>query len=713
MMDLLFSPRSLAVVGVSADAANLGRVIVENLQRFSYRGDLHLVGRRAGNLDGKPIITVEQLPSGVDLAVILTPAATVPSYLEACGQKGVRWAVVESGGFSEFSADGRRLEEECLAIARRYGMRFVGPNCLGINNPARGVATSFLPTQPGEIRAGRIALLAQSGGVVLTCADVLAADGLGVSKTVSVGNKTDLKEADYLRYFLDDPDTDVVILYLESILDGRALVDLARAGRKPVLVFKSNTGPASARAAASHTAALANDEQVIDAAFRQSGKLLRLRRFSEMATFGKAFAMAPVGGRRLAVFSRSGGHAIVAADCATEFGFDLPPFSQAVLDAARPYFRAAIMDTNNPLDLGTVFDFYSYTVMVEACLKDMRPDAVMLVFNYRRDDIPVARRVAARLAEFSRQYHTPIALVYFMEGDEIHDLQKNLGFPVFTEVYEAMQALAASRDLEERRRQQDLEGQSAGSAVEVTAEVRDRVAQILDRCQQEGRQPLVHEALEVCRLYGLPVASAALATTREEAPVVAEQVGYPLAVKAVAPGLSHKSDAGGVALGIKDAQELEQAIQGMAARLARSTPGEAVTGYLLQQMAPPGGRELILGGKRDKAFGPLVLLGLGGIYAEIFRDTAIRLAPVSKAEARQMVASLRGRGLLEGARRQEPADLNLVADCTARLSQLMVDFPAILEFDANPLMVYPSGGVVVDARIAIFISAMNRSQTGS
>jgi acyl-CoA synthetase (NDP forming) len=355
-MDQLFSPRSIVVIGVSDDPANLGRVIAANLERFHFAGPVHLVGRRPASLDGRPILTMEQLPEGVNLAILLTPAATVPAYLEACGQKGIRWAVIESGGFSEYSLAGRRLEEECRVVAKRHGLRFVGPNCLGISSTACGLATSFLPTQPEEIRPGRVAIVAQSGGVIRTCAVVLAGGGLGVSKTVSVGNKADLKEADYLRYFLEDPETGMVVLYLESILDGKALVELARAGRKPVLVFKSNTGPASARAAASHTAALANDEQVIEAAFKQAG-ILRLRRFSEMTTtFGKVFAMPPVAGRRLAVFSRSGGHAIIAADAASEFGFDLPPFSLAVLEAARPYFRASIMDTNNPLDLGTVFD---------------------------------------------------------------------------------------------------------------------------------------------------------------------------------------------------------------------------------------------------------------------------------------------------------------------------------------------------------------------
>jgi acetate---CoA ligase (ADP-forming) len=687
----LFNPESIVIVGISENPDNLARQIAYNLIRFGYAGKLYMVGRNPGLFESRPILMVDELPEGIDLAIILTPAVTVPAYLEACGKKKIPYAIIESGGFSEYSPEGLELEQQLLKIARHYEMHLVGPNCIGISNPDSGILTHFLPTERTEVQSGQLAIIAQSGGVILSCTDILSANGLGVSKTVSMGNKTDLSEADYVRYLVQDPDTNAVIMYLESVVDGRELVDLARTASKPLLVYKSNTNPKSARIAKSHTAALANDDRIVDAVFHHAG-ILRLHNFAEMVSYGKAFSLPALKGNRLAVFSRSGGYAIVAADLANEFGFDLPEFSPAVIEAIRPFFRASIINENNPLDLGTVFDFESYPMLIEACLKDMQPDAVMLIFNFRKADHEKALSVGLRLVELSQTYQTPIALVYFSEYQVIRNLQQEIGYPLFNEVYEAMLALKGAYRFNVTRGQD-----AAPGSVSLPEGSNEAVRLILRTCQTKNRQPQLHEALKICEHYQIPVSPWAYVHSHSEAHSAADELGFPLALKVVSGVISHKSDSGGLVLNIRNHHELAEALDSMTGRLK-----DSIDGFLLQKMVATG-REVILGGKRDPAFGPIILLGLGGIFVEILRDSVIRLAPITRDSAFQMMRELKGFRLLEEARGQPGVDINQLADSLVRLSHLVYDFPEIQELDINPMILYPDGGTVVDARI--FISA--------
>ncbi|MDR3572500.1 MAG: acetate--CoA ligase family protein [Anaerolineaceae bacterium] len=699
-MDKIFYPKSIVVVGVSESSSNLAKVIAENIIRLGYTGKLFLLGRSAGKINDYEIYdSFNDLPDAIDLAIILTPAATVPGYMEECGRKGIKFAIIESGGFAEFSEEGRMLGEQILAIAHQYGMRFVGPNCIGIINTENGICSVFLKVESDEIRPGKLALLAQSGGVILTCADVLAGGGVGICKTVSVGNKIDLSETDFLEYFLQDKATDQIVLYLESIANGRGLVDLARQAEKPIIVYKSNTGQASAHIAHSHTAALANDEQIVNAAFKQFG-IFRAKTFGEMVNMAKGFSMPAVKGNKLAVFSRSGGHAIVSADLASEFGFDLPPYPQEVYERARDFVRAAIIDENNPLDLGTVFNFDSYPILIEECLRKMQPDAVMLVFNYRREAIATARSIAEKLKTMSQTYDTPIALVYFTETDEISWLEKNLGYPVFAEVYDAIHALAVSREhAEHRRKQKEADGHAQEIAKNlVPMDAARQAAKLI--AGAEGRPLMIHEALQIIQSYGIEAAAWRFAEDLEGAVQAADQLGYPLVLKIVSAEISHKSDLGGVVLNLKNSQEVRQAILNMQQRMHNQASDAAIAGFLVQKMAG-GGREVILGGKRDSSFGPVVLFGMGGVFVEVFKDAALRLAPITPADAESMIHELRGSRMLEGVRGQAPADIQAIEDNLLRLSQMMVDLPEIEEIDINPLMSFERGGLAVDARIVV------------
>jgi acetate---CoA ligase (ADP-forming) len=698
-MDRLFYPRSVLVIGVSEKEDNLGRLISGNLIRYGYEGQLHLIGRNPGKLDGYTIETsFDALPDGIDLAVVLTPAATVPDYLEACGRKGIQYVIVESAGFGELSEDGRALERQVLETARKYGVRIVGPNCVGIISTDSGINTVFVRMEKEEVPPGSISLLSQSGGVVLTYADLFGGTGMGINKAVSVGNKVDLKESDYLAYFMEDEATQFAHCYLESIVAGRRLLDAASKGRKPVVVYKSNTGAASAQIAQSHTAALANDDRIVDAALRQFG-MTRAGSFSDIVLYSKGFSMPPVKGRRLAVMSRSGGHAIISADLASAYGFELPPFPPSVLERARQYFRAAVIDPMNPLDVGAVFDFDSYAVIIRAFLEEMRPDGVILVFNYRRETYAKAREIAAALKQMSFEYDTPIALVYFAETDEVRELEGELAYPIFAEVADAMRALAASRDSYLRRqRLASMQWPNLEPQVTLPEGARLRVEDIL--AGVNGGALLAHEAIAALEAYGIPVAPWAMAEDEAVAVAAAVGVGYPLAVKVVSADILHKSDVGGVVLGIEDEAALKKAIVDMRERLQASHPSADIAGFLLQKMVPRG-REVLLGSMRDQSFGPTVVFGLGGIYVEVFDDAAIRVAPITRQDAEEMIAAPRGSQLLAGVRGEAPADKGAIADNLLRLSRLVTDFPQIVEVDINPLVVYETGALAVDARILV------------
>ncbi len=698
-MDKIFNPKSVLVVGVSEKPNNLGRAISTNLMRYNYQGDLYLIGRNPGQLEGHKIVSsFDELPDNIDLAVLLTPAQTILDYLEECGRKGIHHAIVESAGFGELSDEGRELEQQMLQVARKWDMRLVGPNCVGVISTESGLNSVFVNMERDEVRPGSISALSQSGGIILTYADLLGAVGLGLNKAVSVGNKIDLKEADYLTYFLQDDSTTLVHCYLESVVTGRDLLAAAGEGRKPIVIYKSNTSQASAQIAQSHTAALANDDRIVDAAFRQFG-ITRAHTFRDMVLYSKGFAMPPVKGNRLAVLSRSGGHAIVSTDLANQYGFELPPYPQQVLDRAKEFLRADVINLMNPLDLGGVFDFDAYPAVIKASLEEMKPDGVILIFNYRRQSYEKARQIAEELKALSLAYETPIAMVYFAESDEVVAVERDLAYPIFVEVADAMEALAASRDSYIRRQElRTVDWPDVSPEITLPSEAHQRARQIVAEVGE--RQMQAHEAFELCEAYGIPAAPWALAENEQAVSEMAREVGYPLALKVVSPDILHKSDAGGVMLDIKDAAQLKEAVSEMMSKLKASHPKAEITGFLLQKMIE-GGREVILGSTRDRSFGPTVVFGLGGIYVEVFDDAAIRVAPITRADAAAMIEEPRGSKLLAGVRGEAPADKEAIKDCLLKLSQMVMDNPEIVEVDINPLVVFEHEALAVDARVLL------------
>jgi acetyltransferase len=689
-MDKIFYPNSVAVIGVSEKPDNLAATIIRNLFEFGYQGTVYAVGPRGGVVHGVPILTsVDALPDGVDLAVILTPAATVPALLEECGKKGIRHAVIESGGFSEFSAEGRALEEQVRGTAHRWGIRFVGPNCISVVNMENGLCLPFPRLERRAARLGPVSVLAQSGGISVTYMMMLSEAGLGVNKVVSMGNKADLDEVDYLTYLLDDPGTKVILLYLESIAEGRRLIELTAASPKPIIVHKANVAHASAQVAFSHTAALASDDRIVDAALRQA-RVARAASFGDALALAQGFALPPVRGNRLVVASRSGGHAVIAADVVAAHDFHLVAIPDDFLADVRRMFRADVIALTNPLDLGVIFDFDLYGRIVEECLRTLAPDALLLIHTYSAGpEVEMSRRLARRMAELSRALDKPVALCAFAQQDEVEALKRETDYPLFTEIEAAVRALAASRDRHAR----------PARLLPLPPTPAQRPHEVEGLLSHEGVLT-ADAALGLCQAFGIPVAEWAVVDNVAGALVAAGGIGYSVALKVLSPGVAHKWDAGGVALNVANPKALRVEFAALLARVEERVPGARVSGVLVQRMLA-GGREVILGGKRDPSFGPLVMFGLGGVYAEVFEDVAFRLAPLAREDGLEMIAEVRASRLLRGVRGEPPADVEALVEALLALSRLLVECPEVAEIDINPVLVFERGAAAVDARVAI------------
>jgi acetyltransferase len=683
-MQRIFYPRSVVVIGVSERPENLARLILDNLRAFEYKGQLYAVGRREGMVHGVPIASsLDEIPDGLDLAVILTPAATVPELMESCGRKGIRRVVVESGGFSEFSEEGRRLEQQLLEIAHRWDMRLVGPNCISVVNQEIGLCLPFAPISPVTARMGPASVVSQSGGVSVTYMDLLCRAGVGIDKAISIGNKADLDETDYLSYLLDDPGTQIICLYLESISDGRELLRLARSSKKPIIIHKANRSQASQQVAFSHTAALADDDKVVSAAFRQVG-IFRSEDFRESVALAQGLSLPPVRGNNLVIISRSGGHAVIAADAAERYGFQLTPLPKEFMERARSLFRTDVITLANPIDLGLVFDFDLYARIVEECLRILSPDAVLLINTFSLIEAEKAHDLANRVEQIVKESGRPIAFCVYSQGDEQQVTQQYTNLPVFAEIEDALRGLAASRHWNYLRAHPPQTTTGAGRTGP-------------DKETRHLLEPGIltaDQALSLCQAYNITIAPFEVANDPAAAALAADRIGYPVALKVLAAEYTHKSDVGGVVLGLADGATTRREAEAMSVRLGHPV-------RLMVQRMMTSGLELILGGKRDRSFGPVVILGLGGVFVEVFDDVAFRVAPLSRADAEEMVEEIRGKRLLDGFRGKPRLDRETLIKALTSVSDILTENRTIAELDINPLFVLEKGVVAVDARVLV------------
>jgi acyl-CoA synthetase (NDP forming) len=687
-MDQLFYPKSVVVIGVSERPDNLARIIAEDLFEFQFNGEIFLAGKREGILFGRRIHTsIDDLREGIDVAVILTPAPAVPGILEACGRKKIRWAIVESGGFREFSEEGARLEEEVLRIAKKWGIRVVGPNGIGLINLENGFVVPFVRLKQEAVNKGKVSVLAQSGGVTIAYFNLFASANIGIAKMVSMGNKLDLNEIDYLKYLVQDPQTEIIGLYLEGLERGRELMEIARSTSKPIILHKANIGEGSHHIAKLHTAALANDDRVVDAALRQSD-IVRARDFRFFASAVKILSLPPMKGNSLAVLSRSGGVAIIAADSAERYGFKLFPLAKNFTSRIQSYFRAKVIQPTNPLDLGDLFDFDLYTKILDQVLRIKGVDGILFQHGSSGEEKEPSRKLIHAVKELSFRHKKPVALCYFTEEEESAFIKKTFDYPLFTEPSEALSALAVSREY--YRKQNVLKEKPTTFRVD-----RDCVKSLLQKAQEESRDLLLTEAFEVLQAYGIPVADYRAVVEKEDLRNAMNKIGFPVVLKIVSPEISHKSDVGGVALDINGESEAEEAYDKMK-KLVKNPS----SGVLVQKMVS-GGKEVILGSKHDPSFGPVLLFGLGGIYVEVFKDISLRVAPINRSEAEEMISEPKTSIILKGIRGERPMDTKALVENLLRLSQLVTDFPEIEGIDINPVKVLEKGAIAVDCRIVL------------
>ncbi|MEE9286354.1 MAG: CoA-binding protein [Dehalococcoidia bacterium] len=448
----MFYPQKVVVVGVSNAPDNLGRHILRNLLKFKFPGETFALGNESGEIYSKPIYTSAlDLPTEVDFAAILIPARFIPKTLDELGQKGVRRVLISSGGFSEYSEGGEDLSQQVVEVARRHGIRFIGPNCLGITNLDNGLVLPFAPMDPPSLLKGANSVIAQSGGVKMRCATLFSQEGLGFNKLISVGNKLDIDETDLLEYLAADPATDTIFMYLEDIRRGRALMEAARRCAKPIVIMKANTSPATADIARSHTAALASDDRVIDGALRQAG-IVRVRELESFITCAKAFALPPCRGDNIVVVSPSGGFAVISADLAGSYGFRLPTLLPDVVHELEERSRARVIRFTNPVDFGDIYDRSATIYAVRAILKQPGVDgmAVTIPTGGAGSSMgftgPDARQLLEDIKAASFEINKPVAAAVFADEEQLPAMIKEAGFPIFRTIQEGIQALAIQRD---------------------------------------------------------------------------------------------------------------------------------------------------------------------------------------------------------------------------------------------------------------------------
>ncbi len=692
-LDPLFHPRSVAVVGASRKSTSIGREILANLVSFGFTGPVYPVNPKTKVVHSMRCWPrVQNIPDSVDLAILVIPADKILAAVDDCGRKGVKALVVITAGFREIGKEGALLEEQLLKKVRRYGMRMVGPNCMGLINTAKEVRlnATFAQARP---QPGPVGFITQSGAlgeVILAKAREI---GLGLARFVSIGNKSDVSANDLLRHWEDDPEVRLILMYLESFGDPSAFTRIARrlSRKKPILVVKAGRTAAGARAAFSHTGALAGLDVAVDTLFEQCG-VLRVASMEDLFALAPAFATQPIPeGNRVAVLTNAGGPGILATDACIAAGLELGELEKRTTSRLRRYLPAEC-SVHNPVDLIASADAKRYRLALNALIKDRNVDAFLVIFvsPVLINAVEVAQAIVAAAEKLDR----PL-LTCFMgkhQGHEAIQLLRDHGVPVYEFPEAAAQALGALY----RYRKMLERPESKPEMLRVQRQTAER---ILGAAARKGSLQLDPEGAEaLLRAYGIRFAESSYARSREEAVEAGNRLGYPVVLKAVAPGLVHKTDVGGVKVDLRNAVELGAAYEAMTKQLA----GVSQLRVQVQAMVQ-GASEVILGSFHDPKFGPLLMFGLGGIHVEYLKDVTFGIHPLSRYDARGMIGSIRGRALLEGARGRPAVDKTVLEDSLLRLSQLMGDFPQLEQVDINPFMARPDGqeSLAVDARVKL------------
>lgn len=692
----LLAPRTIAVIGAARRVSSIGHQILTNLIDYGFTGTVYPVNPHAASVRSvQAYHGIGDVPAAVDLAVIVVPKEQALDAAEACGAAKVKGLVVITAGFREIGGDGVARERALMEIVRRHGMRMIGPNCMGVINadPAVSMNATFAPTMPPF---GHAAFVSQSGALGLSVLDYAREYGIGISQFVSIGNNPDVTGTDLLEQWEHDPAVQVILMYVENFGDPQRF--LASASRitkeKPIIVVKSGRSRAGARAASSHTGALAASDTAVDAMLTQAG-VLRANSVEELFDMAMGFGVvARPRSRRTAVLTNAGGPGILAADAMEAHGLELVELSPATVEALRPLFppEASI---RNPLDMIASATPAGYQAALTTFLADPQIDAVVPIFvppfGVKQEDVAEAIVSAARTRPDKPMLAVLMGLKGLPQGRaELHEA----GIPAYIFPESAARALSALN------RQNEWEARVAAQATPREVD-RAAAASVLAAARATGRDQLTQEeSMALLRTYGIPVADVRHVAEGDDLAAAGDAVGYPLVLKLSSADITHKTDVGGVQVGIEDEGELQRAHTEMMRRVREAAPDARIDGMVLQRMVS-GGRETIAGITRDPRFGALLMFGLGGVFVEVLQDVIFRVAPVDDAQALDMVRGIRGARVLTGVRGAAPVSEPAIVDVLCRLSQLAVDFPTIMELDVNPLLALPDGVVAVDARVRV------------
>ncbi len=692
MLDTLFNPKAVAVIGASTKELAIGNRIIKNLVDFGYKGAIYPINPKADEIRGvKAYGSILDVPTDVDVAHISIPAKFVPMAIDDCGQKNVKFVILNGGGFAEVGPEGAAIQADCMAKAEMHGIRILGPNCQGVINSDPDVRAycNFTFTKPDP---GHISIVALSGGVAETIHQAFAEMGVGTRMYASNGNACDVTIPEILQYYGDDEETRVIVLYVEGLRDATTFLKVAKevAAKKPILAMKAGRTKEGAKAAASHTGGLAKEDLATDLIFEKTG-ILSFRDEGELCQAAVAFASQPIPrGSRVGMITNTGGPAVIATDVLVSAGLTIPPLSEEAIAFLKTKLHPAAT-FSNPMDVLATAGGEQWRAALDTMMDEDQIDCVYIncVTPFFVDNESVAREIVG----VNKQGKKPIVCNLMTDkrqwAETLRILQDG-GVPCYSFPGTAARAMVALA------RYNDIRSREIGE-VRVFDDVDKAGAEeILQAAKDAGREIL--SAAEVYRLldaYGIPVAGWRVAGSAEEAEKAAAAVGYPVVIKADSVSVVHKSDVGGVAVNLQDGQAVRAAVEEMEQTIESDDLRFFVQEYL------PGGMEVIVGAKVEPGLGHLVMFGMGGIYVEVLKDVVFKLSPVTEVEAEEMLSSIKMAPLLEGVRGEKGVDQGKLIEVIQRVSQLLTDFPMIQEMDLNPIIAFEDRVFAVDARISI------------
>ena len=696
-LQALFRPKSVAIIGASRTPGKVGHIIAKNTIESGFEGGIYPINPRAEEILGlKCYASILDVPEAVDLAVIAIPAKHVLQAAEECGRKGVKGLIVISAGFKEIGHEGAILEKKLVEIGSKYDMRIQGPNCLGLIDTRTPVNLSFAAGMPKE---GKIGFISQSGALGTAVLDWVLQKEIGFHSFVSLGNKADLDEVDFIEAMGEEDQVSVILLYLESIEKGRRFLEVVSrvVEDKPVVILKGGTSTAGARAAGSHTGALVGSFLAYKTAFDKAGVILA-ENIEELFNFGLAFTEQPIPkSEGIAIVTNAGGPGILATDLSEKLGLRLAALSSETRNQLREKLPPAAA-IGNPVDVLGDAKADRYRYAIERVLKDGPVNAVVVILTPQAMTESMA--TAQAIVEIREQNSGKPLVAVFMGGESVEEARNHLkrnGILCYDFPDDAIRTISAlytyARFLKEPE----------NPPVRFRDVNPKRVREILDSVRKDRRVVLLsNEAADVVEAYGIQSPESKVAKTAEEAAEYAEELGFPVVLRVVSPDILHKTDVGGVVLNLKTTEEVRNAYDGILTGVARFMPRARIHGVMVYHMVPRG-REMIIGMSQDVQFGPLVMFGLGGIYVNFLKDVSFRLAPLSEPEAREMMEETKAYALLKGIRGEPPSDTEALKNTILRVGQLVWDFPEIVEMDINPVIVYGwgEGCIALDVKMTL------------